>query len=173
MQNTVFRLIVAHSDTDTRIRNETDNLLAKLVNGYSCILSLEVTTEVELVVGLAWESNDIRHSSRQQWIARIGATLLVIGLIRVEIIILLVVDSTILIVVIPQEGVIDCLAVTTCCFRIEERSLGNFRFTFFHNSDVLELTQPVFMANLGICVVLADLTTTIEVTNLTLDVGSN
>ena len=98
-------LIVAHTDADSLVGGEGDGLLVQLVNADSRILCLELTAEVELVVGLTRQTEDIRCGSRQQRIARIVARRAVVLLIGVIVGILLVVLVSILIVVVPEEGV--------------------------------------------------------------------
>ena len=66
-----YHLIITDTDMSTCVRNEADYLLLKLRNSYSCILSYELTTEVELIVCTTWEANDIWRSGCQITIARI------------------------------------------------------------------------------------------------------
>ena len=62
-----IQLIVTDSDVDSWHRDEADALLVELLRCSSCRIPChKLTTEVELVVGLAWEADDIRLGSCQQ-----------------------------------------------------------------------------------------------------------
>ena len=106
--------IVAHTNPETSVGNEGDDLLAQLrhriILVISSILGLEVTTEIELVVSLAWETDDIWSCRCQKRVIRILAGCPIIGVrVLVTVVIRLVVYSGILIIVIPEEGVGDSI----------------------------------------------------------------
>ena len=71
-------LVVADIDADARVRCEGDDLLGELGDATvyivigSGVLRLEVTAEVELVVGLARQTEDIGRGTCQQRIVLVG-----------------------------------------------------------------------------------------------------
>ena len=149
---------------------EGDGLLIQLVERCSGVLSFEVTAEVELVVGLTREADDVWLSGAQQRVLGIctrGVVILLILQVGVCIGILLVVDIFVLVVVVPEELVGDLLGfVTASRRRILEGGKGHGGFAA--GADVVELTQPVLVANLRVGAVLTALAAAVEVCDLTL-----
>ena len=136
-----LNLRITHSNINTLVRrNEGDYLLIKLSNSCCSILCLELTTEVELIIFLSWQTKDIWCSSRQQRIILMCVrSLIILPVLQISISILiqLVMNICVLVVVIPQEGVGIILIITTSTWIVEDCLI----VTTFSFATILELTQ--------------------------------
>ena len=167
-------LHVAHTHLITLWRSESDGLWTNLFRfKRGSVFCRPLATEVELVVGRSWEANQIRCTLAQHHIAIIWTRCLVVCLVGIPIAIQMAVVA--LVIVIPQEGIVDrfihgCFPTVTCI------RIGKPCFTLFVIALATNITvfaQPVFMANLGFCAVLAFLAATVEMRDFTLIVGSH
>ena len=160
-------LVIAYIDTDALVRGEGNNLLGQLCDVKvgvvvgSGVLRLEVSAEIELIVGLSRQSEEIWRATSQQRVAWVCMCIPIILLrefqIGVIVLILLIVDECVLVIVIPEEGV-RVVLVRSRSTGIDEVRLRHIA----HHVDGVESTQPVFVARS---------VTLIEVRYLTLLVG--
>ena len=134
------------------------------------MLRNEGAAEVELIVGVARETDEVRRSRREQRVVIQRARALIVFLIDVGIFIL---AAELAVVVIPEEGILDVLP-SIYCIGIGIVEVGD---SHFFGSRVcikiylLELTQPVFMAYLRAGAVCTRRAAAVEVRYLTLFVG--
>ena len=163
-----LQLVVADTNRDIRFGDEADGLLLQLGRSRSGrVLCCPLAAEVELVVGLARESYDVRRCRSQERISSKFAARLVVGLIRVGVGILL---GVLAVVVIPQEGVANRLRATVSRRIVTGgNDLGSW---LTGHGDALEFTQPVLMANLRVAA-LNGTAAAVEVRQLTLLLGSD